>query len=205
MRKLEDLTGRTYGRWYVVCDSGNRRNNKRLWHCKCSCGNTSDVTTGDLNSGKSTSCGCYKIERQTTHGMSNTKLYKVWRAMHDRCYNKNTEAYKNYGNRGITVCDRWHKFENFLEDMGEPKNFESIDRINNNGNYEPENCRWATMEDQANNKRNTRFILLNNERKSITAYSGISGINKNTIYARLSNGWDNNKIINTKTKRNNTN
>lgn len=129
----------------------------------CDCGNKTIVSTGNLKNGTTKSCGCYQREYQAKrgrknfykHGLSNHPLYPTWSTMKSRCYNKNNISYKNYGARGIKVCDRWlNSFENFLKDMGEkPSDKHSLDRIDINGDYEPSNCRWATPEEQAINKR----------------------------------------------------
>ena len=132
----------------------------RMWACICDCGNTSIVRSTNLHSGNTRSCGCdssrvtTEKNRFRTHGMSRTRTYRIWRNMHTRCYYKNSRTY--YGNRGIIVCERWFKFDNFLKDMGKCPENRSIDRINNDGNYEPGNCRWATATQQANNKRKPR-------------------------------------------------
>jgi hypothetical protein len=135
----------------------------RIVKCECECGNKSNYRLADIKRGMTKSCGCLHIElsttrsikRLTTHNKSNINEYKTWGNIKTRCYNKNREEYKNYGGRGITVCDRWlSSFENFYKDMGhKPTPSHSIDRINVNGNYEPDNCKWSTRKEQANNKR----------------------------------------------------
>lgn len=200
---IRDLTGQKFGRLTVVKraeDMYDKFGRHTMWECPCECGKTTIVGTSTLTCGVTKSCGCYKSEvtskRAKTHGMSKTRLYGVWRTMLSRCYNENTKKYKLYGDRGIQVCDEWHKFENFYEwtisngydenaDFGEC----TIDRINNDGNYCPENCRWATRLEQANNTRTNHFLEWNNENHTISQWANIVGINRRTISERINSGW----------------
>ena len=161
---LIDITGNSYGYLTVLGFSHKEFRNSRqgyynFWKCKCICGNESTVLGNNLKRGTTKSCGCkssrlFLKEKVTTHGLSNTKTYNSWRAMKDRCYCKSHSEYKRYGALGVTVCERWkNSYQNFLKDMGERPENHSLDRINPFENYSPENCRWATYKEQANNTR----------------------------------------------------
>lgn len=154
-----DLTGMQFGRITVVCRADNSKSRKVRWLCKCSCGVEKIIRAGSLCRGKSASCGCLRRElvvaRLTRHGNSHVPEYSVWRAMLERCNNTNHVGYKNYGGRGISVCLRWQEnFQFFLDDMGpRPSSELTLERNNNDGDYEPGNCRWATRSEQVLNSR----------------------------------------------------
>lgn len=148
-KKRLNLKGRKFGCLTVLSFAGTR-SMRTLWRCSCDCGRRLTVRGGDLTEGKSTSCGCSRI----VHGQLNTPEYSVWRGMKARCRNSRRPGYKYYGGRGIRVCARWRRsFISFLADMGRRPKGRSIDRKNNNGDYTPRNCRWATPEEQRNNQR----------------------------------------------------
>ena len=164
MGKFQDLSGQTFGRWTVLNKYKSIKKRVR-WFCQCKCGNKKFVTAACLKDGRSKSCGCYakenKYKIRTTHGMKGSPEYISWQSIKTRCLNKNRKCYKNYGGRGIRVCDRWlNSFENFYKDMGpRPSPKHSIDRIDVNGNYCPENCKWATRHQQAINHRNNKKYI----------------------------------------------
>lgn len=156
-RKAAELTGLRFGRLLVLAREGSAQR-RAMWRCQCDCGNSALVPSGELTRGKTKSCGCWRREAPTItkrrHGYARTPLYNVWRGMLNRCENVNQPHYERYGGRGIRVCERWHDFVNFLADMGDrPSPQHSLERIDNNGHYEPGNVRWATASEQRRNAR----------------------------------------------------
>jgi hypothetical protein len=155
-RRLADIAGRRFGR-LVVAELAKRHGGHVHWRCLCDCGKETVVRASHLVGALTTSCGCQQrentIARFTTHGMSSTREFSSWSAMLARCENKNHPHFKDYGGRGISVCNRWRKFSNFYADMGPRPRGLTLDRINNDGNYEPGNCRWADWFQQAANRR----------------------------------------------------
>lgn len=161
--------------------------------CVCECGREHVAFRANVAQGKTKSCGCTRFlaKPTLTHGMTGTAEYRTWRHILIRCENRNAKCYYRYGGIGIKVCDRWHRFENFLEDMGiKPSPKHSIDRIDVAGNYEPSNCRWATPVEQARNKRNNRLVEIDGEVLTAAEWGERSGVNMKVICSRLDKGWD---------------
>lgn len=159
--------------------------------CLCDCGNEKITSSTNLVLGRITSCGCglARAERRTKHSMSHTKSHRQWTSMRQRCENPNNPSYPRYGGRGIAVCDRWQEFANFYADMGDRPSGKSIDRIDQNGPYSPENCRWASTKDQARNMRSNRMLSMGGETYCIAEWSERTGIATRKISQRLSRGW----------------
>jgi hypothetical protein len=188
--------GEKFGRWTVLSRAQKSKAGQTRWLCRCSCGNECVVQGAALRNGQSRSCGCLKVEttisRSTKHGhapasgMSPT--YNSWAAMIARCDNPKHAAFPYYGGQGISVCERWYQFENFLADMGEKPNGTSIDRKRTNGNYELGNCRWATSDEQMTNTSRNTFITSNGRTHTISEWSKLLGIHQSTISWRLSRG-----------------
>lgn len=172
MSKKVDILNKRFGRWTVISESNERSIHKQVyWLCRCDCGTEKLILYGSLVNKNSRSCGCLKIaeliKRSVKHRKTGTKEYRSWQSMKRRCYSKSNNKYKDYGGRGILICDRWKKsFECFIDDMGEcPSKEHSLDRIDVNGNYEPLNCRWATHLQQAANRTNNHWIKFKEENK----------------------------------------
>lgn len=198
MPKLIDITGERYGRLTVIKLLPRQANGSTRWLCRCDCGTLTEVYRCNLTRGHVTSCGCYARELATRHGLATSRVYNIWIQMKHRCENPKCHAFRYYGSRGIKLCDRWQSFDFFLEDMRQPpSNEHSIDRIDNSGNYEPSNCRWATRTEQARNKRNNRFITVGNETKTLSEWALIAGVSSPTIIRRLEDGWPPEKAVST--------
>lgn len=195
MGKFIDLSGKRFGRLVVIEKTDRRSGTNAIWKCKCDCGKETFVSSGNLRSENTTSCGCLNKELVIIHGQYQSSEYYAWQHIKDRCYNLKNKRYKDYGGRGITVCDRWKdSFENFLADMGpKPSNKHSIDRIDNDGNYEPKNCKWSTATEQARNQRNQRDAkLIDPEGQEYLIVGGLiqqfckdAGLHSSNIYAVL--------------------
>ena len=184
-----DLSGQKIGRLTVLKRVENKSGRVR-WLCKCDCGNVTQATANQLITGKKVSCGCFKKEKlkyeKKTHGLSSSKTYYSWCNMIRRCNQKNHRAFIHYGGRGISVCERWMTFENFLSDMGEKPDGLTLERKNVNGNYEPSNCRWATPSQQAANTRRT--IVWNGQKTTIKAVAAKHGVPRTSLNKLLKRG-----------------
>lgn len=195
--RLIDLTGHTFGRLTVLGRSQRRTKWQIHWDCVCECGNTCDVGGKSLRTGDVRSCGCLRKEsiaaigrRAAKHGKTGTGAYESWAAMKYRCSNSNHMHFDNYGGRGIKVCERWLSFENFYEDMGDRPEGMTLDRYPDfDGDYEPNNCRWATSIEQSNNKRNSHIISHNGETRTMTQWAKHLGIRPGTLSERIRKGW----------------
>ena len=179
----------------LVTSFAHATSDKRFWNCLCDCGNTHIASGKSLRAGGTKSCGCLKTEkwrkRVRTHGQSKTKEYVAWQAMIQRCTKPSCLEFHRYGGRGISVCEKWKRsFEAFFADMGlAPTKKHSVDRINNDGNYEPGNCRWATMKEQCRNTAKSKFYSFEGKNLTIPEWAEITGIHPMTIWARLKKGW----------------
>ena len=189
MGKIIYLIGQRFGRLVVVSKADGEKGGHSMWNCICDCGRKTKVRGSHLLSGDTLSCGCLgremARERGLKHGMYETPTYASWRSMKNRCTNSNNPAYKNYGERGITVCERWNKFENFLADMGEKPKGLTIERTDNNSGYSPENCYYATTKEQNRNTRRNRIIKYDGREQCLAAWAEEIGISRESLGHRL--------------------
>ena len=204
-KKITDMIGRKFGRWLVIGESSERNSSGDVRYlCKCDCGNEKTVSGTSLRQGKTTSCGCYNREIITKgYRFSEEKLYSVWSAMRQRCGNPHDKAYKNYGGRGIRVCNEWSNYQVFREwalNNGY-KHGLWLDRIDNNSDYSPNNCRWATTKEQARNKRISVMLTIGGTTKNIADWADCSGVGVATIRRRIELGWDNERLLDPIDKR----
>lgn len=190
-----DLTGKRFGKLLVLSFAGKNPRRQSLWTVRCDCGNDRTVLGYNLRSEHTRSCGCLR-GGVVTHGMSKSPEYRIWRAMLNRCSNPKDKLFHRYGGRGITVCDRWHTFANFISDMGiRPSSVHTIERLDNNGNYNPENCKWATRTTQCQNTSRNRLITFRNKTLCLSEWAKRTGIKQSTIAFRLKAGWPINRAL----------
>jgi hypothetical protein len=199
--KKNDLLGGKYGRLSVIGKAENSGHFTR-WLCVCECGKTAVVKSDSLRRGLTRSCGCLKAEivaagANSRHGMRHTDTYGIWCGMKDRCLNPNAPAFDRYGGRGISICASWHSFENFLADMGPRPKGLSLDRIDNDGNYSPENCRWSSPTEQARNTRRNLLLTLDGETMPLVAWAAKVGLQYGLIKCRLRSGWSAERALQT--------
>lgn len=206
-RPIKDITGNRYGRLVVLGLAGRDKSSHTKWLCQCDCGNKVVVARSSL--GRDTiSCGCWRTEHRgknwLKHGDSRSRLHRIWGGMMTRCNNPNAHEYINYGGRGIKVCEEWHSYESFREwalangfDENSTKTTCSLDRIDNNGNYEPSNCRFVSMKSQGRNRRTNRLITYNGETRCMAEWAEIAGLKYVTFQHRLYAGWSIEKAMTT--------
>lgn len=204
---MKDLTGLKFGRWTVVGFSHLQKKIRVMWKCKCECGKTKAVCAGRLLAGTSKSCGCWRSERISKinfkHGLCGTEVWSRWNGMMSRCYKPLCNGFKNYGGRGIKVCKRWLKFENFFRDMGvPPSSLHTLDRINNSLGYSKSNCRWSTVLEQANNRRTNHFVTAFGKTKTISQWARETGLGKSMIRIRIvKHGYSPEKALTKKSRQ----
>ena len=209
-RKSRIKPGQKYVRWTVLSPSSEKsKSGRTCWVCVCDCGRRKSILGARLLSGGSGSCGCLQVEvarslvkeRNTSHGLSHSAEYRIWKEMKRRCSNETRPEWHNYGGRGIRVCRWWRKsFTNFIADMGSrPTPKHSLDRIDNDGPYAPWNCRWATRKEQMRNFRRNHVVTVDGCSKSIVEWSETTGIPARQIESRLRHGWDSKDAVMTPT------
>lgn len=196
MTKLFDMTDMKFERLTVLSRAETSKAGQTRWNCRCDCGSELVVQAAALKCGHTRSCGCLKIEQtiamSTKHGHATkgiSRTYRTWAAMISRCSDQNANGFRHYGGRGISVCQEWREFSNFVRDMGEKPHGMSLDRIDVNGNYEPGNCRWATLNQQARNRRDSRCLTYRGETKSVHDWAEENGLPVRALVHRLNAGW----------------
>lgn len=195
-QNIVNLKGKIFGQLKVI-EMIPKTTRKTYWLCQCSCGNQKEIRSDSLLSGKTISCGCHRkqqalinLKPNKTHDLSNTRLYKEWQGMKKRCLNKKDKRFSSYGGRGISICKQWLEFENFCEwamNNGYQENL-SIDRINNNGNYEPNNCKWSTNKEQCNNRRTNILICYKGKTKTLMQWCEELNLNYKRVHNRYRRG-----------------
>lgn len=201
---MYDLRGQKFGRLLVIERAGSSRGSI-TYLCKCDCGKKVIVPTGSLRSGNTKSCGCLSrdllLERRTKHGKCGTRLYRIWKNMKARCLYKCVQTYKHYGGRGITVCDEWANSYSVFEEWAIANGYRddlTIDRVDVNGNYCAENCKWVSMLEQANNTRKNHYIEFNGEMRTLSEWARLLNMPYSKLKYRIDAGWDLEEAFNPK-------
>ncbi len=195
MPKRRNLSGQKFTNFSIISFSHISKNHS-YYLCQCNCGTKKIIEVSSINKKYPKSCGCLPNKRNTTHGMLNTPIYRSWQSMIQRCVNPNNDRYAQYGGRGIKVYSRWrNNFFNFLNDMGDRPKGTSLDRIDNDGNYTPVNCRWATPLEQQNNMKSNIRVSIGGTTHSIAQWARIKRINAHTIRCRIRRGWPSIKAV----------
>lgn len=193
-----DLTRRRFERLVVRGWAGRDHHGHNYWDCECDCGNFLITRSQFLIDNFTKSCGCLMRENRIKHGLSRDETYRIWAKMIERCSNPNSSKWEYYGGRGITVCEEWRSFESFYKSMGKrPTVKHSIDRIDNNLGYFPENCKWSTKIEQANNKQITIFLTFRNEKKALSIFAREFDLTPNLVRKRISRGWSAERALTT--------
>ena len=186
MNTAKPIYGQKFGKLTAIKPVGRTKHRSIIWLCKCDCGKNKEIPSASLRSGNSKSCGCARAKIK--HGLAYEPEYKPWTAMKYRCDNPNNSVYYKYGGRGISVCPRWYDFALFMQDMGsKPSPKHSIERIDNEGDYTPDNCRWATPKEQAQNTRQNVNVTFNGETMCVTAWAERMGMCPKTLFHRIYN------------------
>lgn len=210
MKKL-DLTGQRFGRLTVVECCGRSKDGQKVYLCRCDCGTEKKVRSGNLRNGNTQSCGCLSAEktaersrkRLLVHGGCGTRLYSIWIDMRSRCTWNKAINWHLYGGRGIKVCDEWVNNFTAFRDWAMTNGYSDdlqLDRIDNDGNYEPDNCKWSTRSEQGNNRRTCIYITINGATKSVSEWCEKTGVTRNTAYARIRKGWSPERAVTEKTR-----
>jgi len=201
-----NLTGKKFGRLKVVKFSRSRKLSAgisyRYWNCLCDCGAELEVSTGNLNHAHTQSCGCLQrdraLEANRIHLGIKTAEFACWVHIRQRCENERSKDYRNYGARGIKVCVRWNSFLNFLSDMGKkPSHHLTIERIDNDGDYSPSNCRWATRKEQNRNSRSNRLLSFGGNKMTTSQWAEFMGVPRSILHKRAYRGWSDEKVLTT--------
>lgn len=212
MSRILNLMGERYGRLVVIGEADRTAKGRAQWLCKCDCGKTSVAQAAYLRKGSTRSCGCLQLEQRVTNGKRSARPYsrsamplerKTWEMMLARCYDSKHKAFHRYGGRGIFVCDRWREsFPAFVEDMGaRPSTYTTLDRIDNDGPYTPDNCRWSTRGEQANNRSNNHRLVFNGENLTLTQWAVKVGLSRACLAGRLRRGWSVHDVLSTPSLR----
>lgn len=197
-KKAKDIAGQTFGRLTALGPISRTPNRQIMWLCQCDCGNTTTVRSNHLLAGATVSCGCVHrestINRNTTHSMCGTRMYTIWKGIIQRCCNSSSENYSGYGGRGIQIFPEWrNSFDAFHDHVRRLPHFSeegyTIDRIDNNGNYEPGNLKWSTQTEQARNTRSNRLLTFDGRTQCLSAWEDEMGLRKGQLWERLHRGW----------------